>query len=91
MVQHFGGREIYIPVRAMPDTPLTAKIGEEAAIRLCAAFGGEKLQILVKAGAESLRERILKLNREGHSPITIVSILGCTRQYVFRVLGERLS
>jgi hypothetical protein len=91
LVQYFAGREIYIPVRAMPNTPLTDKVGEKAAIQLCAHFGGEKIQIPVKVGAESLRERILKLNREGHDPIAIVSILGCTRQYVFRVLSERLS
>lgn len=81
----FGGRRIYIPVRAEPDSSIATAVDIESARRLSRLFGSERIDIPISPG--TLRERVLRLRANGNNADTIARALGCTRQRVYQILA----
>lgn len=44
LIAEFGGRRIYVPVRAEPDSPIATAVGIESARTLSRLFGGERIR-----------------------------------------------
>ncbi len=89
LVEEFGGRRIYVPVTAAPESPIAMAIGIAAARTLSRIFGSERLDVPARMGA--LRERILRLRDNGNDVDTIARALRCTRQRVYQILGKNFT
>lgn len=84
LIAEFGGRRIYVPVTALPDSPIAAAIGAGAAARLSRVFGGDRLQLPVMTA----RYQIVSLRAAGKRIDEIAGVLGCTRRWVQQVLAD---
>ncbi|MGB8411844.1 MAG: hypothetical protein WCE23_03365 [Candidatus Binatus sp.] len=87
VVEVLGGERIYVPAAADPAfSRLAARLGEEIARKVCAAFGGGRVtfpQRLVP-----LDEEIGRLRREMLTPTEIARHLHCAERYVYLVLAR---
>jgi hypothetical protein len=82
----FGGRTLYIPHRARPDSDLVQAIGADAAGRLGERFGGMTYAIPISEGK---RARILHLRLSMQLTVArIAETVSCTERHVYAVLEE---
>ena len=87
LAEVYGGQEgCYIPRKPRETHPWADAIGWEAFVALCAAFGGERIDIPRNAAAQSQKARILDLKRQGLPHRQIAARLSCTERYVRMVI-----
>jgi Mor family transcriptional regulator len=82
-VKKFGGRKVYVPIKASEGHPIAQQIGLQPAAKLSRRFGGEYLQVPTRWFR---RIQIVELDAAGMRPSEISRKLGCSRQWVTRVL-----
>jgi hypothetical protein len=85
LVKSFGGRKIYVPLSLSANEThrISKAIGLVAATALSRRFGGDYIQV---ASPSVRRGRIVELAAAGMRPSEISRRLGCSRQWVTRVL-----
>lgn len=88
----YGGMPFPFPVhcRGLTFERLATAVGRDAAVRLCARFGGERIDIPTGASAERSRRRaeIVARVAAGESVITIARTFRCSTRWV-RILAAR--
>jgi hypothetical protein len=87
LVADFGGRRLYVPIHPAAGNPIAASIGLDASIALSRRFGGEFMQFPLDSEWGKRRPRICALKLAGMSTAEIARQVGCSRQYVLRVLN----
>ncbi len=90
--EHYAGAALKPPLKAAPDHPLALRIGIDAAARLCAAFGGEQIEVPVhwRCYRELAREACERLAR-GDRVNDVARELRVTRRFVQRVRKKGLA
>ncbi len=84
LVKSFGGRKLYVPIIARDTHAITQAIGTKASSLLSRShFGGEYIQV---PSPSVRRGSIVELAAAGMRPSEISRKLGCSRQWVTRVL-----
>ena len=91
LAREAGGLKQYVPARAKPSHPWARLIGLPALEALCAARGGEQIEIPRGAHLDPLRPQILAMARQGLSRRAIARRLGCTERYARLVCNEAPS
>jgi hypothetical protein len=87
VVEVLGGERIYVPAAADPAfSRLAARLGEEIARKVCAAFGG---RVTFPQRLVPLDEEIGRLRREMLTPVEIARHLHCAERYVYLVLSRQ--
>lgn len=83
-----GGRRLYLPLNPGPSSPISASIGLNAAVRVCAVYGGMTLDVPLNARKH---EVIRRLDAQGLTCVQIAHKIRVTRQTVMRVLKKTPS
>jgi hypothetical protein len=83
LVKSFGGRKLYVPIKAVEEHSIAQHIGLRPAAALSRRFGGEYIQV---PNPSVRRRQIAELASAGMRPSEISRKLGCSRQWVTRVL-----
>ena len=89
LVANFGGRRLYVPIHPAAGNPIADSIGLDAALAMSHRFGGDFMQFPLDAEWGKRRPRICALKLAGMSTAEIARQVGCSRQYVSRVLAAR--
>lgn len=81
-----GGRELFIPIpsRLGPHTPVVQLLGVEAAEKLSARFGGDRIDVPLGPGK---RARVWELREAGKTIAWIAAEMRCTERTVYNVLA----
>ena len=80
-----GGRRLYIPKNPGKDSPISVSMGLEAAIRVCAIYGGMMFDVPLNSRKH---EEIRELDARGLSAVEIAHKIRVTRQTVMRVIKK---
>lgn len=90
LTERLGGIPINIPHSPDMNSMVVLAIGKDAAIKLCAAFGGTRLQLPSKASlAARSRKRAIEADiRSGMSHRDIAQQHGVTLQWVDKVSAQ---
>ncbi|MGD9863048.1 MAG: helix-turn-helix domain-containing protein [Pseudodonghicola sp.] len=85
LMQHFGGREMRIPIKMPdPDHPIVKALGEDDARALCQYMADEV--IYVPHGRIAARQRaVLDLRSAGRTRGDIARLLGLSERHVRRI------
>jgi len=83
LIEEYGGNPIYIPTQPIPDSPLVATIGWEAAEKLCAMWGRDYLKVPV-----ARQWRILVYHSRKMSYAEIVRTVRCSQAQVWWTLSK---
>jgi Mor family transcriptional regulator len=87
MISTFGGSRVYIARNPRVADAVTRVIGAEAAGRLGAIFGGERIWFPNDAG-NMTRRQIALMRRRGSSVSRIARQMRLSERYVYKVLAE---
>lgn len=91
IVQHYGGRRLYIPSRAAVDHPLVALIGFEGLETLCKAYGLEDHFDVPKAAAalRFLRDEKIRSEQGIKSTRVLAFEHGMTERQIWKILAAK--
>ncbi|MDO8414148.1 MAG: Mor transcription activator family protein [Gallionellaceae bacterium] len=94
LVAHYGGIRLYVPLELKPGHPLIELLGEEAAQKLCRAFGGdEHFDIpLNTSGSRAERNRRIRERRcQGLSHSRLAREFKTTERNIRNILGVEVD
>jgi hypothetical protein len=87
LIEHFGGRRLYIPLKPAPRDQIPRSIGMRAAMVMARAFGSERILVPATCNQARRRARIFKMRANQISISHIARELRCTERYVYKVLA----
>lgn len=90
LIAAFGGIDIYVPIDMQPDHPFAQAIGIDAARRLVAVYGGERLELSAgnPALAAARRDGVLAQVKAGRlSKRQAARQLGTSTRYVRQLMA----
>lgn len=93
LVQHYGGTQLYVPVKFDPDHPLVKLLGHPAAAKLVAVYGGRehfdipKGEIAVKAA----RDARIRVERPGCTHAQLALRYRLTERQIRNILGPEVD
>jgi Mor family transcriptional regulator len=84
LVKEYGGRKLYVPINSCEGHSIAQLIGVQPAAALSRRFGGERIDVPFRA---MRRNDIFILAKAGVKSTEIARRLGCSRQWVDKVLN----
>jgi Mor family transcriptional regulator len=87
LIEHFGGRRLYIPRTASRRNQIRRSIGARLAAAMAREFGSERILIPATCDRARRRARIFAMRANGISVSRIARELHCTERYVYKVLA----
>jgi hypothetical protein len=87
LIENFGGRRLYIPLKPAPRDQIPRSIGMRAALAMAREFGSERILVPATPDQARRRSRILKMRANQISISHIARELRCTERYVYKVLA----
>jgi len=91
LIEHFGGRRLYIPRTPSRRNQLRRSIGARLALAMAREFGSERIMIPATCDRARRRARIFAMRANGISVSRIARELRCTERYVYKVLAANHS
>ena len=86
LIQHFGGRELRIPMRPTADHPLIKALGETDGHAVCHFLAGQTIYVPI-GRAGGLRRNAVALDCQGYDRGEIARMLGISQRHVRRLLN----
>ena len=88
LIEHFGGRRLYIPLKPAPRDQIPRSIGMRAALAMARVFGSERILVPATCNQARRRARILRMRANQISISHIARELRCTERHVYKVLAR---